>query len=261
MKEPQGLETPHGRFLGALTAIRLQRVAAAPLYVQVADALEGVLAETPLALGSPIPAERELAEAIGVSRPTIRQALAYLEQRSLIYKRKGVGTFQIAHSINRPPRLTSLYDDLVDQGLNPETVVLELSETAAAGEIAKALRVPVGAPLLLVRRLRRVAATGIALMVNYLNVSGAPAPPADVLESTGLYEILRSRYGIELATASQRVSARLASKEEAQTLGHAMPCSLLSVARITFDVAGRGVEYATILYPGETEVVEMSLLP
>ena len=108
--------TNAGAVLDVLRRQGVRRASGMPLYIQIAEALEGALNGAELPLASALPSEHELSQALGVSRPTIRQALTHLEQRSVLYKRRGVGTFRAPHAMARPPRLTSLYDELVEQG-------------------------------------------------------------------------------------------------------------------------------------------------
>jgi Transcriptional regulators len=238
-----------------------RRANALPLYVQVAQAIEAVLASRRPDPVEPIPPERELAQALRVSRPTIRHALAYLSQMSVIYKRRGVGTFATPPAITRPSRLTSFHDDLVERGLQPTTRVLRLELVEAEKEIAADLHIEAGTPLVLIERVRSVEGRPVALHTNHIDLKGGEPPSPQDLEDTSLYELLRRRYGFELAMASQRVGARAATKREAALLGLASPACILYAQRISFDTAGRGIEHAINVYPAGTQVFEMHLTP
>lgn len=64
-----------------------------PLFRQVAWQLERKIGEGQLVSGERLPDEHELARRFGVSRVTIRSALALLEEEALVIRRRGVGTF------------------------------------------------------------------------------------------------------------------------------------------------------------------------
>lgn len=66
------------------------------LYRQVADQMRGLIERGELAAGSRLPAERELAQMLGVSRPTIREALIVLEVEGFIDIRMGSGIYVTA---------------------------------------------------------------------------------------------------------------------------------------------------------------------
>jgi DNA-binding FadR family transcriptional regulator len=66
------------------------------LYRQVADQMRGLIERGELAPGSRLPAERELAQMFGVSRPTIREALIVLEVEGFIDIRMGSGIYVTA---------------------------------------------------------------------------------------------------------------------------------------------------------------------
>jgi len=67
----------------------------------IAAALRRDIAKGVLQLHDPLPAERRLAEAYGVSRGTIREALGRLERENLVETRRGSGTY-VVHSESAP---------------------------------------------------------------------------------------------------------------------------------------------------------------
>lgn len=65
------------------------------LYRQVADQIRLMIASGELAVGQRLPAERDLAEQLSVSRPTVREALIVLEVEGLVNIRMGSGIYVI----------------------------------------------------------------------------------------------------------------------------------------------------------------------
>ncbi|RUM07889.1 FadR/GntR family transcriptional regulator [Rhizobium chutanense] len=63
------------------------------LYRQVADQIRLMIASGELAVGQRLPAERDLAEQLSVSRPTVREALIVLEVEGLVNIRMGSGIY------------------------------------------------------------------------------------------------------------------------------------------------------------------------
>jgi DNA-binding FadR family transcriptional regulator len=80
------------------------------LYIKVANQLSRLISEGHIGLGQKFPAERDLAERLGVSRPTIREAMIALEISGVIEIRTGSGIYVT----QRKPRL-----DLGDKGVGP----------------------------------------------------------------------------------------------------------------------------------------------
>lgn len=71
----------------------LQTVAPQRLYRQIAEQLRQLMASGEFALGSRLPAERDLAIQLGVSRPSVREALIALEVEGMIEVRTGSGIY------------------------------------------------------------------------------------------------------------------------------------------------------------------------
>ncbi|MDO8307252.1 MAG: GntR family transcriptional regulator [Actinomycetota bacterium] len=249
------------RTLESLRQMRVSRVSPQPLHLQASTAIESVLTAYHDAADIPLPSEPDMAAALGIGRPTLRQALANLVQSGRLYTKRGVGTFVAPVVLSRPARLTSLHDDLEAQGLHPSTVVLGLEEILAGEVEAQDLAVPLGTPLVHIRRLREAAGKPLALIDNILNLGGAPAPDRDALAEHGLYATMRAQYGIEMGMASVSVRARLATKAERGLLQQGYPCAVLVARRVAYDQARRGVEIGTTVYAEGASISGIHLQP
>lgn len=69
------------------------------LYRGIVDAIRADIANGIYVPGSRLPAERDLTERFGVSRPTIREAMIALEMLGLVEARKGSGVFVLDSSV------------------------------------------------------------------------------------------------------------------------------------------------------------------
>ena len=90
----------------------VNRSSPVPLYFQVAEQLEEAIHDGRLAPGDRIANEVALADQLGLSRPTLRQAIQTLVDKGLLVRKRGVGTQVIQPHVRRSVELTSLYDDL-----------------------------------------------------------------------------------------------------------------------------------------------------
>ncbi|WSY31161.1 GntR family transcriptional regulator [Streptomyces sp. NBC_00887] len=242
----------------AALGLGVDRTSPVPLYYQLAQQLEAAIEQGRLTPGSLLGNELELAARLGLSRPTVRQAIQSLVDKGLMVRRRGVGT-QVVHSrIRRPLELSSLYDDLEAAGQHPATRVLRNTVEAATAEVAAALGVEEGSDVHLVERLRYAHDEPMALLCNHLP-PGLLDLTTERLESTGLYRMMRLS-GITLHSARQSVGARAATAEEAERLTEAEGAPLLTMERTTFDDGGRAVEFGSHVYRPSRYAFEFQLL-
>jgi len=73
--------------------MKLQAVSNRKLYIQIADQIRDQILSGSVEAGRQLPSERDLALSLGVSRPTVREALIALEVADLVEVRIGVGAF------------------------------------------------------------------------------------------------------------------------------------------------------------------------
>lgn len=241
-----------------LSTFSLDRHSPVPLYFQLSQELERAIREGEIKPGDQIEAEIELAARLGLSRPTVRQAIQDLVNKGLLVRRRGVGT-QVVHSqMRRAVKLTSLFDDLSEAKHQPTTEVLSLTIKRADLRLAEELGLKEGAKVIHLKRLRSMDGQPLAIMRNWI-----PAEIFDTskeeLESTGLYEAMR-RQGLHVNVANQRIGAAVAGAADARLLDVKPGSPLLVMERTAFDDAGRIIEtsshkYRADLYSFETTLV------
>ncbi|MEU5521429.1 GntR family transcriptional regulator [Streptomyces sp. NPDC047860] len=236
----------------------LDRGSPVPLYYQLAQQLEAAIEHGVLTPGSLLGNEVDLSVRLGLSRPTVRQAIQSLVDKGLLVRRRGVGT-QVVHSqVKRPLELSSLYDDLEAAGQGPTTEVVRNETVPASPDVAAALGVAEGAEVVRLERLRRTHGQPVALLCNHLPTDLLDLDGAR-LESTGLYRMLRSA-GVTLHSARQTVGARSATAREAARLDEKEGAALLTMQRTAYDDTGRPVEFGTHIYRASRYSFDFQLL-
>jgi GntR family transcriptional regulator len=234
--------------------VMIDRQSPVPLYHQLAEQLTHAITVGQLQPGDPFENEIAVAERLQVSRPTVRRAIQELVDQGLLVRRRGLGTTVASSKVHRKFELTSLYDDLVRDGRQPLTTVLEhgvcTDERAAA-----ALDLPADTPLLHVARIRHAGQTPLAVMRNWL-------PPElsdltrDDLESHGLYALLRER-GVRPVVAQQSIGARMPTTLERRHLEIRGSQPVLTMTRMAFDGSGRSVEYGDHSYRASDYTIDL----
>ncbi|WP_437051404.1 GntR family transcriptional regulator [Streptomyces sp. enrichment culture] len=238
--------------------LSVDRGSPVPLYFQLSQQLESAIERGVLTPGTLLGNEIELAARLGLSRPTVRQAIQSLVDKGLLVRRRGVGT-QVVHSqVKRPLELSSLYDDLESAGQRPATRVLVNTVVAATADVAAALAVTEDSEVHRIERLRLAHGEPMAYLCNYLP-PGLLDLDTGQLEATGLYRLMRAA-GITLHSARQTIGARAATAAEAERLGERTGAPLLTMQRVTFDDTGRAVEFGTHTYRPDRYSFEFQLL-
>jgi|tagenome__1003787_1003787.scaffolds.fasta_scaffold20776019_1 GntR family transcriptional regulator len=241
-----------------LSSLNLDRSSPVPLYFQVAQHLEHAIETGQVPPGTRLDNEIDLAEHLGLSRPTMRRAMQHLVDKGLLVRRRGVGTRVVQPKVRRSLELTSLYDDLAGSGQRPATRVLKNEVVPAPADVAEALSLPEGTPLIWLVRLRSAGDQPIARMSNYLPTD-LPGLSTESLIERGLYQLIRAS-GVQLHAAVQTIGARTATTTEARLLGESRGAAVLTMNRLTYDDHGRAIEYGTHIYAASRYSFELSLL-
>ncbi|MFM7044009.1 MAG: GntR family transcriptional regulator [Ilumatobacteraceae bacterium] len=239
--------------------LTLDRTSPVPLYHQVAAQLRAAVHDGRVPRGSFLDNEIALAQQWHLSRPTVRRAIQDLVDAGLLVRRRGVGTQVVDDQVRRRFALSSLWDDLAAEGLEPTTAVIELSRVAADDECADALHVQPGDDVVQMVRVRAAGGQPLAVLRNWLIPEVASDLTVAHLTSRGLYDLLRER-GVRPHLAFQRHGAKAADAWEAQQLGIEVGDPLVTMHRIMQDVTGRRVELTRTVYHAEHYEVETTVV-
>lgn len=140
-----------------------------PLYQQAAEALAEVVARTPE--GVRLPSEPALAHQLGVSRATLREAMRLFEERGLVVRRQGIGTY-----VTHPPQVIETGLEVLESmetlaariGLAVEMGKLEVEERPASAEEAGLFALDPRETILQVSRVISTDGRPVAFLVDVL---------------------------------------------------------------------------------------------
>lgn len=168
-----------------------------------------------------IPAEMELAERLGVSRTTIRDALARLEQESVIYRKQGAGTFVNKAGLQIQTRLEAMWGYetvLEDHGYTAATHVLAVQTIPADEKMAADLELAPGAEVLRVKKLFLADDEPVILAYNHIPAALLPAPPGPGAFMQPIYRFMWEHCRQHLTHYLSEIVPAVASVEVAEAL-------------------------------------------
>src|SRR2546423_1622557 len=232
-----------------------------PAHAQIEDWLGGASASDRLAVGEGLPPERELAARLGVSRMTLRQALAALEARGLLVRvvgRSG-GTFVAEPKLERDlSGFAGLSDQLRRQGVVAGARVLSAAEVPASEHVAAALDLPAGAPVYRIERVRLANGEPVAIEETSFPADTFPGLIEQRLDGS-LYDVMRGRYPELPQRAHEQLEPVLAGAREVEALGVEVGAPLMLVERVAFGASGTPLEHSREHYRGDRTRVVVSI--
>jgi GntR family transcriptional regulator len=170
-----------------------------------------------------------------------------LAQQGFVYIKQGRGTqildFKATQKLGF---VTSFSETLREQGFAVTQSDVRVETVPAPRRVAEALGVELGASLLKIDRVTLANGSPIALMTNYLLPELASGIEKKISGMGSLYSFLESEYNIVIEAATDYISARQATDEEAAQLSITEQSPLLVVRRVT-QSGGRRIEAAILL--------------
>lgn len=213
-----------------------------PLHVQVENLLRKLLAEPEYQHGSYLPKEVELANRLGVSRSTIRQATNKLQHEGLLIRKKGVGTL----AAPKRPLTTGLdhwysfTQEMKEQGIQVVNLEVKIEYEPASPRIADFFGLNKHVRLLKLTKLKGTEGEPIVFFESYFHPRIGVNPTDNF--NMPLYTMLESKYGIVVARSLENINAELAGKH-AGKLRVPKNTPVLTRERFVYDIGDRPVEY------------------
>ena len=220
-----------------------------PLYQQIKDLITRGLQAGEWKPGEAIPSETDLAARFRVSQGTVRKAIDELATDNLLVRRQGKGTFVATHAEEEIQyRFLRLRPDTGDASLQRR--LLDCRRLRASAEVARALGLKSGDPVVLVRRLLLSADQPVVLDDIYL--PGALFKGLTAERMSGykgpMYRLFEAEFGVRMIRADEKIRAVAADAAQAAALQVEPGAPLLSVERLSLTYGDRPVELRRGLY-------------
>jgi GntR family transcriptional regulator len=209
--------------------------------------------------GERLGAERELAEKLGVSRSTVRQALAALESAGAVRRvpGRGGGTFVRSQKVERDlSRVVGVPALLRAQGMTSGSRIITTGIAEADEATATALELGPGAYVIDVVRIR--LADGLPISLEHVRLPAERFPRLlDLPLGGSLYDLLEEHYETVPGEAEEHIEVVAAGEDEASILGTDPGAPLLSITRTTKDDDGVVFEYSHDLFRADRTIISV----
>lgn len=229
----------------------IDKTTSVPYHVQVRNDLLNSIRSGEYKAGDQLPSERELQEFYGISRLTVRSALADLERDGIIYSRPGKGRY-VAQSYfdQQLMHLSGFTQDMANAGAFASSKVVIQSETPAPPVVATQLEIKPGMHVARIMRVRCANNEPLAIEDAYLPISLCPGIIDLNLKTGSIYNYLNSR-GLRPARAIQTLMSDNPTREERQLLKLDTNIPVMRMKRKTLLPNMVPIEFTESVYRGD----------
>ncbi len=166
-----------------------------------------------------LPPERELEELWGISRSTIRSAIASLTKHGILYSLQGSGT-KVAPQLTRSLQdLESINEYAKKLNLNLKTEIIDFGLTTVTPPMLSVFNLQSDALFYRVERLRILNQIPTLLEISYLPQELVPTLNEEKIRGRSLFSCLKMNYGLTADHGEEKISITMAMPHEAKILG------------------------------------------
>lgn len=202
--------------------------------------------------GDTLPSEKQLAQQLGVSRNTVRKALAALEQEGVIEKRQGAGSF-----IRQKKATTQLqgfmgFSEIArSHGKPAVSKVLHFEVIPASENIAEHLQCAAEEPVFHVKRVRTIDNIPMQLEETWLSATRFPRLTIEHMNHSK-FDFFEQECGITIAGCYETFFTGLARRDVARILNLSEQDPVIKIETQAIEQSGRPLDYS-LLYNNNYE--------
>ncbi|MBQ8074991.1 MAG: GntR family transcriptional regulator [Oscillospiraceae bacterium] len=220
------------------------------------ERLQAYILEHNLQPGEALPPERDLCQAWGINRTTLRSAISRMEASGRLFAVQGSGT-RLMHRLQRSPEnLSSFAKAAFSSGFRPDTRILSIKKTACSAFLSRYLRKESGETLYEICRLRLLDEAPALADAAYLPADLLPGLEDCDLQNRSLFQILKENYHFQLRQSTVKISLTHVTEEEGALLELPAGSAAFQIVTVTEDTDGTPIEYCRTI--GRADKLELT---
>ena len=225
-----------------MDVITIDHKSALPLHMQVEEMLRKMIEQPEYQNGKLLPNEVMIANKLGISRNTVRQAANKLVHEKLLVRKKGVGTKVAKNSITtKLNKWTSFTHEMDEKGVVFKNYSLKVSRVSPDKDVKQFFNIGDDAKVIKLERLRGLNKGPVVYFISYFHPRVGLTENEDF--SKPLYETLEKDHHVTVAVSKESISAILANKKLAEKLSIDEGAPILFRKRLVCDPGDRPIEY------------------
>lgn len=228
---------------------------------QIADHIRARIAHGDWGPGEKLPSIPQIAQIYGVAKQTVQRAIDQLRVEGMLITRPGSGTY-VRGTRRRLNRLSrARYGPSrgyhVDPGARYRQQVVTVGRAPAPRDVASAFGVSEGAELLARRYLLRTSEQIVEMGASWLRVADVAGTELESLDPLHrpLYQAVEDATGRRYTYATDAVTARLPTRQEAETLEVRPDTPVLVLLHTAYDPDRQPIEVTQSTWPGPMTVL------
>ncbi len=239
--------------------IKLDKTASAPVWRQLFAQVSHLIESGAIAQGESLPAERELAQALGVSRATVKRCYDQLRGMNHLGGKGRAGSVVRSVAQVKPTlgQLKGFTQEMQELGKVPSTEIMEQA-VVSDRMMASVFGRPSTAQFLRLVRVRKADGTPMTREVAWYDLTLVPAL-ADWDAQGSVYQFI-GLHGVPLVHAEQTVEAVQSTPQETKVFGFTAPGPCLLFKRKTYSTKDQLVEYVEGTFRGDAYLYRLKLV-
>ncbi len=227
--------------------LRIDHNNGTPLHLQVESLVRELIEKPKYQKGELLPKEVDIANNLGISRNTVRQAISKLVIEGLLERKKGVGTKVASQNIStRLKSWMSFTQEMNRKGIAFINYEIQVEKVIATEDVAKALELKEGTQVLKLSRLRGDNDGPFVYFVSWLHPRIGLTEKDDFRRP--LYEIIEKDHSIIVDLSREEIKAVSSEKNISEKLQISEKEPILERIRKVYDPGKRPIEYCIGYY-------------
>jgi len=239
---------------------KITRFERSPLPFLVTRKIERFIRDSNFAPGQALPSENELANVLGVSRGSLREALRILEEEGIIIKRHGVGTFLTSRIslVRNPLEIDFGVTEIIEStGMSAGLAKIEVTNEKASSHISEKLKVDNGSSILVLKRVRTANDNPVVYSVDYIPEATLGKVNIPLTFTGSLYHLFEDKLDQRVDHGIAQVIPVLANKEISGYLDIGNNSSILLIDQVDYNIRNQPILYSQEYW--RTDVFEFTI--